>query len=116
MKKVFLTLAAILCIICSYGQDCIIKMRESRDSYAAPIYGKGIKFILVLKDTSLASDGSGDLKISIKFFKKMQNEEVIKISFYNPLDMEFYREPLFSRTKRTLAEYCGQVLVAAPRR
>jgi len=51
-----------------------------------------------------------------KLFEKEQNEEVLSFDFQNKLDLEFYRETMFTRTKRLLKEYCGQVLTAAPRR
>lgn len=116
MKSIVLILSSMLFTINVSAQDCIITLMvsETTRSWAGPT-GKPIQFKITLKDTVLISQPNGILKINKAYFKKKQHEQVISFDFFNRLDLEYYREPMFTRTRRTLGEYCGLVLAAPPR-
>jgi hypothetical protein len=116
MKKIILLCMLFITYLTSQSQDCriILKVGQDRHSFSLPT-NKPILFQIKSKDTILKSSPDGVLIISKKFLDKKQNDEVFSFDFLNKLDWEFYREPMFTRTRRVLKEYCGLTLVAAPR-
>jgi|GEM_PF-5763431 len=97
------------------AQNCWIRVSSGSMSSYTTSYTYPIQFTIKLKDTTLISSPDGILEIPENFLKKNFKREVIEFRFYKDLDEANYRTPMFTRTKRTLGEYCGQDLVAANR-
>ena len=116
MKVIVLVLIALILQNNLIAQDCMVTLKASVNTRSfGEASDKPIQFKLRLKDTVLISSTDGKLVISKTFMDLKGNDEVLRFDFFNQLDWEFYREPMFTRTQRTLKEYCDQILVAAPR-
>jgi hypothetical protein len=115
MKMLFLFTLILILPVLVFGQDIKISLRVSNQSLGSG-GGKGIKFIIKIADTAFTSNDQGDLFINRGLAKKFANKPVLEFNLYNRLDMEFFREPMFTRTERTFGEYFNQVLIAAQRR
>jgi hypothetical protein len=115
MKK--LLFISFLLAFKSKGQDTckVIVCESDRPSFTIYGNGKHIPFKLTVADTIyLQSSSDGTLRIPPKIFFKYFNAVTI-FSFLNPLDDEYFKTPMFTRTRRTLGEYCNQKLNADPR-
>ncbi|WP_289665635.1 hypothetical protein [Flavobacterium panacagri] len=116
MKKIILLLGFAFLSLGIYSQECVIKLMVSKtsQSFAGPST-EPIKFMITVSNDTLTSSANGILKIDSIYFSKNKKRYVDSFEFFNRLDLEYYRLPKFTRTRRTLEEYCGQILAAAPR-